>query len=42
MEDEETEAKARFYNSLADLLNEIKEKIENEKPWIYIYIEKEE
>ena len=42
MEDEETEAKAKFYNSLADLLDEIREKIENHEPWIYICVEKEE
>lgn len=42
MEDEETEAKARFYNSLADLLNVIREKIEDHEPWIYICVEKEE
>jgi hypothetical protein len=42
MEDEETEAKAKFYNSLANLLDENREKIQYEKPWIYIYIEKEE
>ncbi|MBA7515559.1 hypothetical protein ES705_07601 [subsurface metagenome] len=42
MEDEETEAKAKFYNSLADLLDEIRKKIENHEPWIYICVEKEE
>ena len=42
MEDEATEAKARFYDSLADLANLIREKIDNHEPWMYIRIEKEE
>ena len=42
MGNEETEAKVRFYNSLADLSDIIKENIEHEKAWIFIHIEKEE
>ena len=42
MEDEETEAKARFYNSLADLLDLIHSKVEEDTLWININIEKEE
>jgi hypothetical protein len=40
MKEEETEAKTEFYNSLAKLLDLICEKIENQEPWIHIYIEK--
>jgi len=42
MEDEETEAKIRFYESLTELLNLIRERIQYNEPWIYIYIKKEE
>lgn len=42
MEDEETEAKIRFYDSLTELLNLINERIEHNEPWIYVYIKKEE
>jgi len=42
MENEKTEAKIRFYNSLTDLLDLIHERIEYNKHWIYIYIKKEE
>jgi len=42
MNEEETEAKARFYSSLADLLELIYRKIDDNELWINIHVEKEE
>jgi len=42
MNEEETDARTRFYNSLADLLDVIRQKIEDNQSWINIFIEKEE
>ena len=42
MNEEETEAKVRFYTSLADLLELIYRKIDENELWIHIYVEKEE